>query len=157
MRDDPALGSVAPLARVARSDLPDFGVYHVTARGVAGCAIQRDELDCLRFVRFLRLATRLTNWRLLVWCLMTNHFHLVLLCEREAMSKGMHTLGFRHAQAFNRRHGRYGHLFQARFHARVVRDDEHLGAACEYVLDNPVRAGLCSDRSEWRWSGGDDT
>jgi len=143
------------MARAARFDLPAFGVFHVTARGVAGCAIQTDELDCRRFERFLRLATLRAGWRLLAYCLMTNHFHLVVLCEREAMSRGMHTLNGRHAQTFNTRHGRRGHLFQERFHARVVRDDEHLTTVCAYVLDNPVRAGICPARELWPWSGGE--
>ena len=146
---------VRRMARAARSDLPDFGVFHVTSRGVAGCAIQTDELDCRRFVRFLRLATTRAHWRVLAFCLMTNHFHLVVLCEREAMTRGMHTLNGRHAQTFNVRHGRRGHLFQERFHAQVVRDDVHLAAACAYVVDNPVRAGLCATREAWQWSGGE--
>src|SRR6266516_7456312 len=143
------------MARSARFDLPDFGVFHVTARGVAGSAIQVDEVDCRRFVGFLRLATTIAGWRLLTYCLMTNHFHLILLCEREAMSRGMHTLNGRHAQTFNNRHARRGHLFQERFHAKVVRDDVHLASACAYVLDNPVRAGLCATPEAWPWSGGE--
>ena len=143
------------MARAPRFDLPDFGAFHVTARGVAGAPIQADEIDCRRFVSYLCLATKNAGWRLLAYCLMTNHFHLVVLGERDAMSRGMHTLNGRHAQTFNTRHGRRGHLFQERFHAQVVRDDVHLASACAYVLDNPVRAGLCADREAWLWSGGE--
>ena len=143
------------MARSPRFDLPDFGVFHVTARGVGGAAIQTDEVDCRRFERFLRLATTIAGWRVLAYCLMTNHFHLVVLCEREAMSRGMHTLNGRHAQTFNKRHDRRGHLFQERYHALVVRDEVHLASACAYVLDNPVRAGLCAAREAWPWSGGE--
>ncbi|HVC86863.1 MAG TPA: transposase [Gaiellaceae bacterium] len=143
------------MPRPARSELPDFGVFHVTARGVAGCAIQADDTDRNRFVRLLRLATTTAGWRVLAYCLMTNHFHLVLLCERDSMSRGMHALNFRYAQAFNTRYSRRGHLFQERYHARAIRDDEHLAAACAYVADNPVRAGLCTARDAWPWSGGE--
>ena len=123
--------------------------------GSPAAPIQTDELDCHRFVRFLRLATTRARWRVLAYCLMTNHFHLVVLCEREAMTRGMHTLNGRHAQTFNARHGRRGHLFQERFHAQVVRDEVHLATACAYVVDNPVRAGLCPTREAWQWSGGE--
>ena len=63
----------------------------------------------------------------------------------------MHTLAFRHAQAFNRRHERRGHLFQDRFHTQVVETEEHLGNACAYVLANAERVGI----SDWPWRGGE--
>src|SRR6267143_1745668 len=69
------------MARSARFDLPDWGAFHVTARGVAGCAIYDDDSDRFRFLRFMRLATTIASWRLLAYCLMTNHFHLVVLDE----------------------------------------------------------------------------
>src|SRR5277367_5602879 len=100
------------MARRRRSDLPDVGVFHLTMRGVDGCTIYADDRDRLRFTRLLRLATGRARWRLLAYCLMRNHFHLVVLAEREPMSRAMHALAFRHAQSFNRRHGRKGHLFQ---------------------------------------------
>jgi putative transposase len=139
------------MPRSPRFDLPDFGAFHVTARGVAGCSIYADDADRLRFVRLLHLARERGGWRLLAYCLMSNHFHLVLLAEREAMSTGMHLLSFRYAQLFNVRHGRRGHLFQDRYHAQVVRDDEHLGSACAYVLANAERVGVPA----WPWRGGD--
>ena len=120
-------------------------------RGVDGCTIYVDDTDRSGFTRFLRLATRVAQWRLLAYCLMRNHFHLVVLSEREPMSRAMHVLAFRHAQAFNRRHGRKGHLFQDRFHAKVVADDEQLVATCAYVLGNAARIGV----DDWPWRGGE--
>ena len=69
--------------------------------------------------------------------------------------RGMHLLKFRHAQAFNARYDRVGHLFQGRFDARVIEGDEHFITVCEYVFDNPVRAGLCDARADWPWLGGE--
>jgi REP element-mobilizing transposase RayT len=86
---------------------------------------------------------------------MPNHFHLVVLTELERLSRGMHHLSFRYAQAFNRRHGRVGHLFQERFHTVVVRSDEQFDTVCAYVLDNPLRARLCNAREDWPWLGGE--
>jgi hypothetical protein len=57
-----------------------------------------------------------------------------------------------YAQRFNRRHGRVGHLFQARFHSTLIEQDEHLLAVSSYLPLNPVRAGLCADPATWRWS-----
>lgn len=85
---------------------------------------------------------------------MPNHFHLVVQCDLEQLSKGMHLLNFRYAQTFNKRHDRVGHLFQERFHTWIPGNAAHFATTCAYVLDNPVRAGLCATRRDWPWSGG---
>jgi putative transposase len=143
------------MARLPRCALPEVAVFHVTVRGVAGDAIYRDDADRSRYAQLLRLATKRWHWHLLAACQMTNHVHIVVLGELDNVSRGMHLLNFRYAQSFNRRHDRRGHLFQDRFHAQVVRDDEHLVRACEYVLDNAVRAGLCASRDDWPWIAGE--
>ena len=83
---------------------------------------------------------------------MGNHYHLVFLSTRSALSAGMHGVNGRYAQAFNVRHARRGHLFGDRFDSRVVEDDAYLEALCGYVANNPVRAGLCERADEWPWS-----
>jgi putative transposase len=135
--------------------LPLEGIYHVTSRGVARQDIVRDDHDRLFFRRQLTLARRRHHWLVYAWCLMTNHFHLVVVSDLEELSHGMHLLKFRHAQVFNERHDRVGHLFQGRFEARALEGDQHFITVCEYVLDNPVRAGLCDGRADWRWLGGE--
>lgn len=135
--------------------LPWVGAYHVTSRGVARQTIYRDDDDFAFFVSLLRLTTRRWQWHLLAYCLMPNHFHLVVTCDLERLSRGMHLLNFRYARAFNDRHLRVGHLFQDRFEARVIESDEYFVAACEYVLENAVRAELCPTRDGWPWIGGE--
>jgi putative transposase len=143
------------MPRAPRWVLPPEGVYHVTARGVARQDIVRDDHDRHFFRRQLNLTRQRHHWLVYAWCLMTNHYHLVVVCDLERLSRGMHLLKFRHAQAFNARHDRVGHLFQGRFEARVVEGDEHFITVCEYVFDNPVRAGLCDGRADWPWLGGE--
>ena len=133
--------------------LPSAGVYHVTARGVARCEIFLDDDDRAPFVASLRVTGRRERWKLHAYCLMSNHFHAIVETELERLSAGFHRVNGAHAQRFNERHDRVGHLFQGRFHARVLRDDEHLANACVYVWDNPVRVGLCAEAHEWPWSG----
>lgn len=84
---------------------------------------------------------------------MPNHYHLVVATHRDLLSQGVHRLNGVYAQAFNFRHGRSGHLFGDRFAAFAIRDEEHLQSACEYVLQNPVRAGLCENAADWPWIG----
>ena len=141
------------MARIPRSELPAFGVYHVTVRGVAKCDIFLDDDDRASFVRLMTKAVNTWRWRCHAYCLMRNHFHLIVETQLVRLSRGCHQLNGVHAQRFNRRHKRVGHLFQDRFHARVIRDDEHLSDACAYVWNNPVRAGLCAEAHEWAWSG----
>jgi len=133
--------------------LPEHGIYHVTARGVDHCAIVRDDADCVRFVRLLKDVARREQLVVHAYCLMGNHFHAVVESSLAQLSRALHRINGVHARRFNRRHGRSGHLFQGRFHSKVIRDDAHLAEACAYTWNNPVRAGLCATADQWPWSG----
>jgi putative transposase len=142
---------VSDVARPLRTDLPD-GFYHVTARGVDGARIVRDDDD--RRIFFVRLSDVVSRfeWLLHAVCLMNTHYHLVLETTRLALSNGMKRLNGLYAQGFNDRYGRSGHLFGDRFWAGPIESDEYLEAACTYVIWNPVRAELCEDPEDWFWS-----
>jgi REP element-mobilizing transposase RayT len=127
-------------------------VYHVTARGNRHAPIFLDDADRARFVRSLaRLADRL-GWSCLAWCLMTTHYHLLVLTPEPDLAVGMRRLNGDHAQYFNVRHGLDGHVFQGRYHAVLVGDDAQLLTTARYIAVNPVAAGLCADPAGWRWS-----
>ncbi len=138
------------LPRVARKHLPSEGIYHVTARSVQGQPLFVHDVDRLDFVSLFETAARKAGWRCHAWCLMDTHYHLVLETSVHTLSDSMHRLNTAYAQRFNRRHGRRGHLFQSRFSAWVVRDEQHLEATRRYVIDNPERAGL---DILWPWRG----
>jgi REP element-mobilizing transposase RayT len=144
------------MARIPRSvALPEYGIFHVTQRGVDGCPIVRDDDDREAFVHRRAEVELRFEWKTFAWCLLDNHFHLVVETWRKALSDGMHRLGFMHAQRFNNRHDRYGHLFQSRFRARLVTpdDDEELENVGAYVYANAVRHGLCRLTEDWPWHG----
>ena len=88
------------------------------------------------------------------YCVMSSHFHLLVRTPLARLSAGMHWLNGAYAQRFNRRWGRVGHLFQNRFGAWVMRDEQHWQNTCRYILENPVKAGLCEFAEDWPWSGG---
>jgi REP-associated tyrosine transposase len=140
------------MARPLRSDLPD-GTYHVTGRGVGGAAIFLADHDWLLFLGLLRECTARHLWFCHAFCLMKNHYHVVLDATRANLSDGAQWLNGSYARRFNARYGRTGHLFGARFWASVIEGEDYLAAACRYVLANPVRAGLCHEPAAWRWSG----
>lgn len=141
------------MPRPLRSLYPP-GYYHVYARGVNRCEIFRTRSDRLEFLRLLAAAVTRYRWSCWVFCLMGNHYHLVLESAQPRLSAGMQWLNGVYAARFNRAHGRVGHLFGGRFGAIGIESEEQLAATCEYVLQNPVRAGLCATAAEWPWSRG---
>ncbi len=86
------------------------------------------------------------------YCLMTNHFHLLVQTPQPNLSQGMQRLNSEYAGYFNERHRLDGHLFQQRFDSRLIETDEYFADAMRYIAFNPVRAGLCGHPAEWPWS-----
>ena len=128
------------------------GIHHVTARGVRRLPIYTSDADYRLFLDILGLVAERFGWRILAYCLMPNHYHLVIQTPLPNLSEGMHRLNSRYAHAFNDRHGYAGHVFEARFGAVFVERTEHLLELVRYVHRNPVRARLCREPGEWAWS-----
>lgn len=100
----------------------------------------------------LERVARFSAWRCLSYCLMDNHVHLLIETPKPNLGRGMQRLHGDYARAFNDRYGRTGHLFQGRFHSETIDGDEQLWATVRYIVNNPVKAGLCSDPAAWQWS-----
>jgi putative transposase len=139
------------MARAPRIEVEN-GIYHVVARGNERKAIYRDSADRERFLEILSLTVERYRWLALAYCLMSNHYHLLVETPRANLSAGMRQLNGVYAQAFNRRHRRSGHLFQGRYAARLVQADEHLLSVVRYIIRNPLRARVCSRLDDWPWS-----
>jgi len=139
------------MPRLPRISYPD-ALYHVMTRGVDRQPIFRWDVDRRDFLDMLRLVVVRFGWLCHAYCLMDNHYHLVLRTPRGNLSPGMQRLNGHYAQRFNRRHKRVGHLFEGRFRAVLVEAEPHLLELCRYVVLNPVRAGACGGPSDWPWS-----
>jgi putative transposase len=130
----------------------ESGVHHVFARGNNRQAVFLDDADRKRYLSALGRVASWTRWRCLSYCLMTNHVHLLLETRTPNLGSGMQRLQGSYAQIFNRRHGRTGHVFQGRFGAIRIEDDQQLWSTLGYIVLNPVRAGLCDRPADWPWS-----
>jgi putative transposase len=126
--------------------------YHVTSRGNAREAIYFDDRDRRRFLEILKETAERHGWICHAYCLMTNHYHLLIETPGANLSRGMQLLNGVYTQWFNHRHQRVGHLLQGRFKAILVERDSHLLELARYVVLNPVRAGMVRRASDWRWS-----
>jgi REP element-mobilizing transposase RayT len=126
--------------------------YHLTSRGTDRRDVFLDDDDRQRFVLRLGAACTKRVVSCLGYCLMGNHVHLVVRGEAQSVSACMRDVLGGHAQFFNRRHARTGHLFGGRFHDVHVATDRQLSAVLRYVALNPVRAGLVTVPEAWPWS-----
>jgi REP-associated tyrosine transposase len=127
-------------------------IYHVTLRGARQCPIFFDDRDRRLFLKLLARVVEKFQLRCYVWCLMGNHFHLLIEVTEINLSNAMHTLNYAYACLINQRHGFRGHAFDRRFSAVEIEATPHLLEASRYIVLNPVRAGLCERPEEYAWS-----
>lgn len=139
------------MGRQPRIDHPG-AIHHITARGNAKANIFLTSRDGSVFLATLGTVVRDYRWSCIAYCLMPNHYHLLIETREANLSRGMHTLNATYARMFNTAHDRVGHVFQQRFHAQAVGADEHLLETMRYIALNPVRAGLAASPAAWRWS-----
>lgn len=129
------------------------GFRHVVCRGNRRQAIFLDAADRRRYLGLLEEACGRYEWRILGYCLMGNHAHVVAWVDAGTISRGMQWLSGVYAQLFNRRWSESGHLFQGRFRSEQVEDEAYVLEVMRYVDLNPVRARLVAHPAEWPWSG----
>jgi REP element-mobilizing transposase RayT len=139
------------MARPLRVEFPG-AVYHVTSRGNARQSIFIDDENRGRFLDVLSIVVERFKWLCHAYCLMENHYHLLIETPNGNLSKGMRELNGVYTQWFNQRDRRVGHLFQGRYKAIIVEKDNHLLSLCRYVVLNPLRVGLIKKPEQWRWS-----
>lgn len=127
-------------------------VYHITSRGNEKKAVFKDDQDRENFLNTLLHVNKRYNWLCHAYCLMTNHYHLLIETPDGNLSLGMRQLNGVYTQLFNKRHQRTGHLFQGRFKGILIQKDSHLLEICRYVVLNPLRARIVERPAQWKWS-----
>jgi REP-associated tyrosine transposase len=140
------------MGRIPRTVLPD-GVFHVYASGVSDsrAPFPTDEDKTTMFELFARLEVRF-KVVIHVAVVMSTHYHGVLECLCQELSRAMHWLNWTYARGYNQKYELKGHVFCSRFQTRVIASEERFDRVCKYVLANPVKAGLCEAAADWPWS-----
>jgi REP element-mobilizing transposase RayT len=139
------------MARPIRIEFPG-AIYHVTSRGNAKQTVFLTDLDRLAFLEIFSDVISKYNWLCHGYCLMDNHYHLLVETIDPTLSPGMRQLNGVYSQKFNRYHDRVGHVFQGRYKSILVEKNEYLLELCRYIVLNPVRAKIVKDPGQWKWS-----
>ena len=139
------------MPRLPRLDFPG-AFHHITSRGNGGVEIFRDDGDRRLFLSLLADEVDKFAWHWHGYCLMGNHYHLLIETPQAGMVAGMCHLNGVYARRFQRKHGRRGHLFQGRYHSVLVQRDAQLLEGLRYLALNPVRAGMVARPEDWPWS-----
>jgi len=139
------------MSRPLRIEYPN-AVYHITSRGNARNDIYLSNDDREAFLEILSIVVERFNWVCHAYCLMTNHYHLMIETPNANISRGMRHLNGVYTQKFNRLHHRVGHVFQGRFKGILIEKDAHLLELCRYIVRNPVAANMVNHAKNWTWS-----
>lgn len=139
------------MARQLRIEFPG-ACYHVLNRGVEKRTVFLDSRDYLKFLALFGELRSSSGIILHAYCLMPNHYHLVIQTPGSGLKRFMQSLNSRYARHFNDRYDRVGPLFQGRYRSLVVETDARFRTLVRYVHRNPVAAGLCGRAGDWRWS-----
>jgi len=129
------------------------GLHHVYNRVASGEPIFSDPEEAIEFIEIIRETKNRDGWTILAWCVMSNHFHLVIRTATVPLWRGMHRIQNLFSRRFNIRHGRTGSLWQSRYKAKYVEDGEYLDRLVLYVHLNPVKAGIANDPGDYPFGG----
>ena len=139
------------MARPLRIEFPN-ALYHITSRGNRRENIYLADSDRKNFLDILSQVYDRFNWVVHGYCLMSNHYHLLVETPEGNLSQSMRQLNGVYTQKFNRAHSRTGHVFQERYKAILVQKDSYLLELSRYIVLNPVRAGMVRSPRDWTWS-----
>ena len=128
------------------------GIYHVVYRGINRQKIFWDHEDYERFLSLLKKYRETCGYEIYAYCLMPNHIHLLIKEGTEDLGRIFKRIGASFVYWYNLKYERTGHLFQDRYRSEVVEDDSYLLTVIRYIHRNPVKAGICSEPEDYRYS-----
>ena len=130
----------------------ESGIYHIMLRGINKQQIFLDDEDYEKFLWVLKDVKEISEYKLLAYCLMGNHVHILIKCEKEPLEQIFRRIGSKFVYWYNVKYQRVGHLFQDRFKSEPVNDEAYLFTVIRYIHQNPIRANLCDEIISYRYS-----
>ena len=130
----------------------EIGFYHIINRGVEKRTIFIDDDDCVKFLEIMQDSAEVYGFRIHSYCLMGNHYHLLLQTTTENLSLIMRQINSRYSIYFNNKYKRVGPLWQGRFKSWYVYDNVYLNALLKYIEFNPIKAGIVEKIGQYPWS-----
>ncbi|MBU1126335.1 MAG: transposase [Patescibacteria group bacterium] len=127
-------------------------LYHLSTRGNDRREIFVSDCNRIKFLKILAKVVKSHNWMCHAYCLMDNHYHLLIETPEGNLSKGMRDLNSSYAQVFNNTQGRDGHVFKGRFYSSLIEKETYLLEVARYIVLNPVRAKIVNHPRDWKWS-----
>lgn len=127
-------------------------IYHVMLRAINRQTIFEDDEDREKFLTVIHDCKKISGYELYAYCLMGNHVHLLIKEGKEELDQVFRRIGARYVYWYNYKYRRTGHLFQDRFKSEPVENDEYFLAVLRYIIQNPVKAGICGRIEEYEWS-----
>lgn len=146
---------VMAMARKAR-EKSEQNIYHVMLRGINRQQIFMDDEDNRQFLKVLWQCREISGFSLFAYCLMGNHVHLLLQTGKEPLEQVMKRIGTRYVVWYNSKYERIGHLFQDRYKSEAVKDKAYFATVLRYILNNPVKAGICGKAADYSLSSAQD-
>lgn len=139
------------MPRYARIACPNL-YYHIINRGLERRNIFIDEFDSLKFLENLLKYKKKFDWIIYCYCLLPNHYHLLIRTRNDPLGKIMKSLQTAYGVYFNRKYGRIGPVFSGRYKSIIVQKDEYFNAVSKYIHLNPLRAKLCNSPLDYLYS-----
>ncbi len=139
------------MVRQARTE-SETGFYHIMVRGVNKEKIFKTEREKERIVMIIKEKMQEVLCKIVAYCVMDNHMHLIIIAEKSELVKIMKKVNISYAMSYNQRHERIGPVFQDRFKSENITDEGYLYGAIRYIHNNPIKAGMVSKAEEYRWS-----
>ena len=139
------------MPRTARR-ISENGIYHIMLRGINRQTIFEDDMDTERLIDTVKRYKSVSKYELYAYCIMSNHAHFLIKEVGEPVSIAIKRISSSYVFWYNKKYDRCGHLFQERFKSEVIDNDEYFLTVLRYIHQNPVKAGIVKDISEYRWS-----
>lgn len=143
------------MTRIVRKK-SESNIYHVMLRAINRQQVFLDQEDNRHFLKVLTQCREISKFQLYAYCLMGNHIHLLLRVGEEPLEQVMKRIGTRFVIWYNNKYARTGHLFQDRYKSEPVEDDIYFLVVLRYILNNPIKAGLCRNAENYPWSSAKD-